>query len=270
MTQTGTSTTETAPNAATPNAAAKAGTTYKYNTVQDLPGQERGELFQLLLALTDTKQRLGFQDSHWVTGTPALEGAVGAAALAQDELGHARTLYTLLRTFPEAPESLSEENDLKSTRVRVHPAALDEKWDTWLKLIAMSVTLDAALQQVFDLLKGSSFGPLAGIATKIAQEEKFHRVYGETWLTRLAEHDDATRQKMQKEIDWAYPIAESWLGHGQSGLVAEGIVTGQIADLKAPWRTNLSKVLDKAGLKLPAERSDWSSWNADKREVASA
>lgn len=245
----------------------QAETKFKYPTVNDLPAELRGELFEFLLALTDTKQRLGFQDSHWVTGTPALEGAVGAAALAQDELGHARTLYTLLRTFPEAPESLNEENDLKTTRIRVHPEALDAKWDTWLKLIAMSVTLDAALQRVFDLLKGSSFGSLSGIATKIAQEEKFHRVYGETWLVRLAEHNPETKAHLQQQIDWAYPIAEAWLGDGQSKLVEEGILTGQVANVRAEWRSQLKGVLDKAGLTLPAERSDWSHWDAQRREI---
>ncbi|MBB5293371.1 hypothetical protein E5F05_00465 (plasmid) [Deinococcus metallilatus] len=240
----------------------------KYATLNDLPQDLRAELFAFLLALTDTKQRLGFQISHWVTGTPALEGAVGAAALAQDELGHARSLYALLRTFPEAPESLNEENDLRSTRVRVHPDALDNRWDTWLKLVAMSVTLDAALQEVFRAARDFSFAPLASLAVKINQEEKFHRVFGDTWLARLAALDDTTREHLQKELNWAYPIAEAWLGNEvESNLVREGILGESLSDIRPRWRRELEDKVQQSGLTVPAERTDWSHWDAERREV---
>ena len=53
----------------------------------------------LLESLADNKYVLGRRYAEWCTGAPMLESAVAAAAMAQDELGHARSFYPLLRGF---------------------------------------------------------------------------------------------------------------------------------------------------------------------------
>ena len=57
-------------------------------------------MFALLSSLADNKYVLGRRYAEWCTGAPMLESAVAAAAMAQDELGHARSFYPLLRGFP--------------------------------------------------------------------------------------------------------------------------------------------------------------------------
>jgi len=52
-------------------------------------------LFAVLSSLADNKQAIGRRYAYWCNGAPALEAAVAAAAMTQDELGHARTLYPL-------------------------------------------------------------------------------------------------------------------------------------------------------------------------------
>src|SRR5579884_944697 len=60
----------------------------------------REPMFRLLSSLADNKYVLGRRYAEWCTGAPMLESAVAAAAMAQDELGHARSFYPLLRGFP--------------------------------------------------------------------------------------------------------------------------------------------------------------------------
>src|SRR5437764_113700 len=60
----------------------------------------REPMFALLRSLADNKYVLGRRYAEWCTGAPMLESAVAAAAMAQDELGHARSFYPLLRGFP--------------------------------------------------------------------------------------------------------------------------------------------------------------------------
>ena len=48
-------------------------------------------VFELLSSLADNKYVLGRRYAEWCTGAPMLESAVAAAAMAQDELGHARS-----------------------------------------------------------------------------------------------------------------------------------------------------------------------------------
>src|SRR5919109_1008978 len=64
----------------------------------------QGPMFALLSSLADNKYVLGRRYAEWCTGAPMLESAVAAAAMAQDELGHARSFYPLLRGFPEGRE----------------------------------------------------------------------------------------------------------------------------------------------------------------------
>ncbi|TMD74161.1 MAG: hypothetical protein E6I97_15840 [Chloroflexi bacterium] len=52
---------------------------------------DHAALFAVLSSLADNKQAVGRRYAYWCNGAPALEAAVAAAAMTQDELGHART-----------------------------------------------------------------------------------------------------------------------------------------------------------------------------------
>ena len=71
-------------------------------------GRALQALVNLILVLADNKYFLGRRLSEWCPGGPSLESSVAAAALAQEELGHARALYPLLEEMPvtEAPGPL--------------------------------------------------------------------------------------------------------------------------------------------------------------------
>ena len=138
-----------------------------YQTAEEMREGLQTAVLQWILAVADTKHRLGMQFSHWVTGTPALEAAVGSAAITQDELGHARSLYGLLRHYPGAPEGVGAENDLEARDVYYTPAVLLPRWESWLQVVAINVVLDHALQIVIGQTKGSAFQPLAGRTAKI-------------------------------------------------------------------------------------------------------
>ena len=72
----------------------------------DFPPKIQTVLLNLLLQLADNKYVLGRRYAEWANSAPLLEAAVAAAAMTQDELGHARSIYPLFRTFPEAPPVL--------------------------------------------------------------------------------------------------------------------------------------------------------------------
>src|SRR5204862_4630932 len=68
--------------------------------VGSLESTLRQPMYALLSSLADNKYVLGRRYAEWCTGARMLESAVAAAAMAQDELGHARSFYPLLRGFP--------------------------------------------------------------------------------------------------------------------------------------------------------------------------
>lgn len=60
----------------------------------------RTPMFALLSSLADNKYVLGRRYAEWCTGAPMLESAVAAAAMAQDELGHARSFIRCCAASP--------------------------------------------------------------------------------------------------------------------------------------------------------------------------
>ena len=53
----------------------------------------------LVGSLADNKAALGRRYAEWAISAPTLESAVAAAAMAQDELGHARSTYPVLKAL---------------------------------------------------------------------------------------------------------------------------------------------------------------------------
>ncbi len=225
-----------------------------------------------ILSVADTKHRIGMQNSHWVTGTPALEAAVGSAAITQDELGHARSLYGLLRNYPDVPEGVGAENDLEAREIYYAPVALTSRWQSWLQVIAINVMLDSALQVAIAQTAGSSFQPLAGRTAKILQEERFHRVFGNSWVTRLVSGGEGTKLQLQQQLNWAWQIATGWIGPDDDPvterLVEEGVLVGGTAVMRQQWLAEIEPILTTNGLTMPDEVVDWSNWDSRFRHYA--
>jgi len=76
---------------------------------------DNAALFAVLSSLADNKQAIGRRYAYWCNGAPALEAAVAAAAMTQDELGHARTLYPLLEDFTQAESDPSQVEPMTRT-----------------------------------------------------------------------------------------------------------------------------------------------------------
>ena len=85
---------------------------------------DHAALFAILSSLADNKQAIGRRYAYWSNGAPALEAAVAAAAMTQDELGHARTLYPLLEDFMQAEADPCQVDPMTRT-LHYHLASLD-------------------------------------------------------------------------------------------------------------------------------------------------
>jgi 1,2-phenylacetyl-CoA epoxidase catalytic subunit len=176
----------------------------------------------------------------------------------------------MLRDLPGAPADLNPETDMSRAR-HYNPVFLEAPWPSWTDVIAANVLLDGALNVVFESARQSAFGPLGGRVAKILQEEHFHRIFGESWLARLAKSGDAARDRLQAALDRVAPIASAWFGPPDDAdvatLVEAGILSAASTQLRENWLRRVTPALDKHALKLAAIEHDWSKWNAERREV---
>jgi 1,2-phenylacetyl-CoA epoxidase catalytic subunit len=245
--------------------------TTSYQRFGELEPEVGRALLSWILSLADTKHRVGIRTSEWVNGGPALEAAVGASAITQDELGHARSLYAMLKDFPDVPAGIGAENDLEARDIYYCPRPLGETWPSWLDVIAANVLLDRATNIAVAAGRASTFGPLRGRTAKILQEEKFHRIFGDSWLAKLAGNDNEHRARLQASLDHFGQIAVAWFGPDDdkdAALLKEsGILNKSLREMRAQWLDELIPLLGKNELALPNLDIDWTGWDKEYRDI---
>jgi phenylacetate-CoA oxygenase PaaI subunit len=192
----------------------------------DSTGQKA--IFGLISRLADNKYFLGRRYAEWCSSAPTLESSVAAAAMAQDELGHARALYPVLKTLaPEAGAELDPE-----TRTQFHRLSfLDTAFADWIDFVTANFLIDTALSVIFEAAQGSSFEPLAGRSRKVLQEERTHALHGQAWARRLGRADE-TRAAFEASLWRAWDETLCWFGpEGKGDALTEANVLDASPDL---------------------------------------
>jgi phenylacetate-CoA oxygenase PaaI subunit len=222
----------------------------------------REPMFRLLSSLADNKYLLGRRYAEWCTGAPLLESAVAAAAMAQDELGHARSFYPLLRGFPGGREAIAVEERGWQQRPTSSVRSLDLPFGGWVDFVAANLVLDSALTTLLSSAVDSGYEPLRQRARKIQQEEAAHWVHAVGWLRRLG-----TTAAMRTALERVWDDAFSWFGRSDDptlGPLAEaGLLYEGPDSLRRALGVRLAPVLDEAGLaeSLLARELPWARWD---------
>lgn len=197
--------------------------------VATLDEADRAALERLILTLADSKRIMGIRYSDWLLGAPSLETGVAAASMAQDEWGHARLLYAMLKDLGMDPAVVEHD---RSAGEYASIGALDEEMPDWAALIASIVLVDGALSAVLSSFSTGSFEPARTRVPKMLAEEEFHSSLGVAWYRRLAEAGgearelltDATRGLLPETLAWvgaADEAAEAMVDAGVIGSAAE-------------------------------------------------
>jgi ring-1,2-phenylacetyl-CoA epoxidase subunit PaaC len=220
-------------------------------------------MISLIGSLADNKGALGRRYGEWAVSAPTIESAVAAAAMAQDELGHARSTYPVL-----AKLGVQRSDDGLDAG---HPlAVIAAELPDWASVIAANLVVDGILTTWVASARDSSIEPLAQRARKILQEEGAHRVHAEAWLRRLCATPGADRDLLLARIEEMWAAAARWPGpadhRGYRAALAEGMVSDAPETIRARVRDWLTGRLDAAGctVALP-EPENWSDWDEQYR-----
>jgi len=194
-------------------------------TTTDLTPDLRAAVRDLILVLADSKRLLGMRYAGWILGAPELEAGIACASMAQDEWGHARLLYSLLKDFDDDVDALEhgrESADYRSME------ALDAAPATWADLVALNALADTALTVQFEALRQSGYPPLRQRVEKLLEEERFHEAHAAAWFRRLANGGPAARQAIHDAVRAMVPSILEWFG--PDSRRARGLVSASVAD----------------------------------------
>jgi ring-1,2-phenylacetyl-CoA epoxidase subunit PaaC len=224
----------------------------------EIRSPEREALGQLILSLADNKAALGRRYGEWAVSAPTLESAVAAAAMAQDELGHARATYPLLKQMDMADDA------------HACMPLLAAEFPSWDWFVAANLAVDGMLTAFVRACEDSAFVGLAQRARKILQEERSHEVHARAWARRLA-RDERRRDAFATALGEAWWQAARWAGPPDAAnveaLVAGGYVAGGPGALRGSLRVTIGEALEDTGLPRLAlpEPDDWAGWTPEER-----
>ena len=216
-------------------------------------------MISLIGSLADNKGALGRRYGEWAVSAPTIESAVAAAAMAQDELGHARSTYPVL-------VKLGVERD-EDGLDGGHPLpVIEHELPDWAAVIAANLVVDGILTTFVATARDSCIEPLAQRARKILQEEGAHRVHAEAWLRRMCRAGGADRDLLRRRIAEMWAQAARWPGPGDHAgyraAVSAGMVSAGPDDVRRRVGAWLAELLEEQGEELALEDpAGWTDWN---------
>lgn len=221
-------------------------------TQAELDPATRSAIRDLILVLADSKRLLGYRYAEWMLGAPELESGIACSSMAQDEWGHARLLYALLKEFDDDVDALEhgrEPAEYRSMEVLDRPAG------TWADAVALMVVADGALSVQFEALGESSHQPLRQRVDKLLDEERFHAAHGAAWFRRMAGGTDESRSALRQATERVLGPVLQWFGPESDrarSLESAGVVSRTGSALRGQLVERLQPLLDMVSLEAPA------------------
>ena len=213
-------------------------------------------------SLADNKAALGRRYGEWAVSAPTLESAVAAAAMAQDELGHARSTYPVLK-------ALGVEAGDEGLDGRGHSLAmLDGELPDWTSVIAANLLVDGVLTTFVAACVDSSVAPMAQRAKKILQEEGSHRVHGEAWAKRLCRGAGARRAggAAERDLGAGRPLDGPERRSGPARGARRGHDLPRRGGSARAGARLAEALLAAEGVAIALdEPADWSAWDPERR-----
>jgi ring-1,2-phenylacetyl-CoA epoxidase subunit PaaC len=205
----------------------------------------------LLYKMADDQLIIGHRYSEWTGIGPVIEEDIAFASLAQDKIGHALALYTILHDVFE--EDVPDKIAFTRNAGEFHNTKLAELPIQGFDFeIIRHFLFDFSEYLRFQALSNSSHERLAKTAKKFVSEIKYHILHGETWVNQLGNGTEESKARLQNALNKAFPLAIAVFEKGdfEQELIDKDIFIGE-AELKTQWLEKIGPILEKAGLRIP-------------------
>jgi ring-1,2-phenylacetyl-CoA epoxidase subunit PaaC len=206
---------------------------------------------ELITKMADDALIIGHRNSEWTGLGPILEEDISFSSMAQDKVGHALGLYSILHDeFKEKdPDTFAfhrKESEFKCCHLVELPIG---EYDF---SVVRHFLFDHAEKLRYELLESSSFEPLAKFAKKIHGEIKYHIFHADSWINRLGNANEESKGRMQSALNHAFIYALGIFEPGdfENQLISEKVFIGE-KGLQALWLEKITSIINKAGLKIP-------------------
>ena len=211
---------------------------------------------ELLYKMADDQLILGHRNSEWTGFGPLLEEDIAFSSMAQDKIGQSLVLYQLLHQMGEAPpDTVAFMRDSTRFRNCIFTELPNGEYDFSL---VRHFLFDTAEKLRFEMLRDSSFTPLAELAVKISGELRYHDLHARTWMRQLGSATEESILRLQQSLTISLPYALGIfeVSTHEEELMSEKIFAGEKV-LRERWMERVEQTLKTTALRLP----QWESIN---------
>ncbi|MFO7260222.1 MAG: Phenylacetic acid catabolic protein [bacterium] len=232
-----------------------------------LPEAVRTGVRDLVLVLADSKRLLGMRYAEWMLGAPELEASIACSSMAQDEWGHARLLYALLRDFGE---DVSHIEHGREAHEYYNIELLDRAAGSWPDLVALNALVDTALTIQLEALRESAYAPVRQRVGKLLEEERFHGAHAAAWVSRFARSSARARDAMAGALQRILPDVLRWFGPDSPSvsLVPAGIVDAEGSALRVRLAERVAPLFEAVGLTAAVTEPDFTGFDEARRRTS--
>ncbi len=208
---------------------------------------------EFLLAFADDEHLMGQQHAEWIGVAPFLEEDLAFSSIAQDELGHATSLYAIVAGdgTPEPDDQTALDRAIDD--LAFHRDAADYRSAQftevasadWAHALVRHWLYDAAEELRWALVADSSLTHLRHTAARAEREELFHRRHADGLLDALLPAPDSAA-RLHRALHDLLPLALGLFdpAGGEAEAVAAGIAS-------APFDTRLPEWTSRVRLRFP-------------------
>ncbi len=216
-------------------------------------GPSREALRALLLAMADDELILGHRHSEWTGFAPDIESDVALSSIAQDEMGHARLLYEQVAVLDgTAADTLAFGRAPEAFRNAV---LTEQENGDWAYTLVRAWLYDQADAVRLAVLAASPLGSFAALAKTLQREEKYHLLFSNAWMMRLAGAGGESHARLQAALDALWPDAAALFEPtpGIERLVDAGSLRAGPGEQVLRWADAVRPRLMAVGLEVQGE-----------------
>jgi ring-1,2-phenylacetyl-CoA epoxidase subunit PaaA len=232
---------------------------YILESPEEMTEGYRSALVTQLLVQGDTE--LISAPAYWgaAQDAPSTNTQVSAVAIIQDELAHANIAYRILEDLGLDKEHLVYG---RAPHEFKHPYGFDQPLESWAELVVANGFYDrAGITLLSDVHRNTSYGPLKRALVKVDLEETFHLRHGEVWMRRLAKAGGEAKARLQRAVDWMFPMTVEWFGlpdtlkrhSGQLEYRLKGLTND---GLRQVWMSATVPLCESIGIDVPAHHDE--------------
>jgi len=209
-------------------------------------------LKELLYKMADDQLILGHRNSEWTGMGPLLEEDIAFSSMAQDKVGQSHALYKILHNLGEGePDQVAFMRNAEQFHNCQMVELPNGEYDFSL---VRHFLFDTAEAIRFEMLKKSSYEPLAQLAGKIIGELRYHTMHANIWIKQLGTATEESKARLQTSLNELYPYALGLFEKSpyEDDLINDTIFEGEEA-LLSKWKVKVDEIISQTELKLPTD-----------------